>query len=68
MIEVYLDDGECKNFIEPDRWAKECCASYTGVTITDISDVSYSADEVAVYSFGNSADAAFFTLKWKAND
>lgn len=68
MIEVYLDDSECKNFSEPDRWAHECCESYCGVTVTDISDVSYAADEVAVYRFGNSADAAFFTLTWKAND
>jgi hypothetical protein len=26
----------------------------------------YIADEIATYSFGNSADAAFFTLTWKA--
>lgn len=66
MIEVYLDDCDCKNFLEPDRWAKECCDSYRGVTIQDVSDYSYDADEIAVYTFGNSADAAFFTLTWKA--
>jgi len=65
MIEVYLDDAECSNFLEPARWANECCASYQGVTIVDTSDV-YIADEIATYSFGNSADAAFFTLTWKA--
>jgi len=36
-----------------------------GVDIVDTSDV-YVADEIATYSFGNSADAAFFTLTWKA--
>lgn len=66
MIEVYLDDGECKNFSEPDRWASECCESYRGVTVQDVSDFSYDADEIAVYAFGNSADAAFFTMKWKS--
>ena len=65
MIEVYLDDAECKNFLEPDRWARECCASYRGVSIVDTSDV-YVADEVATYMFDNSADAAWFTLQWKS--
>ncbi len=65
MIEVYLSDLDCDNFLEPARWASECCASYQGVTIVDTSDV-YIADEIATYSFGNSADAAFFTLTWKA--
>jgi hypothetical protein len=65
MIEVYLDSAECKNFAAADRWARECCASYAGVNIVDTSDV-YVADEVATYTFGNSADAAFFTLTWKA--
>lgn len=66
MIEVYLDDAECKNFAEPDRWARELCESYHGVTVQDVSDFSYDADEIAVYAFGNSADAAFFTMRWKA--
>ena len=65
MIEVYLTDAECKNFAEPAAWALECCASYRGVSIVDTSDV-YIADEVATYMFNNSADAAFFTMTWKA--
>jgi hypothetical protein len=65
VIEVYLSDLDCANFLEPDRWARECCAGYQGVTIVDTSDV-YVADEVATYAFNNSADAAFFTLTWKA--
>jgi hypothetical protein len=68
MIEVYLDDAECKNFSEADRWARECCDSYRGVDVQDVSDVSYVADEIAVYVFGNSADAAMFTMRWKGND
>ena len=66
MIEVYLDDAECSNFLEPDRWARECCASYEGVSIQGLKDHYYPADEIATYSFGNSADAAFFTMTWKA--
>ncbi len=68
MIEIYLDDAECKNFAEADRWARECCDSYRGVDVQDGSDVSYVADEIAVYVFGNSADAAMFTMRWKGND
>ena len=67
MIEVYLDDAECKNFAEADRWARECCDSYCGVSIVDTSDV-YVGDEVATYRFHNSADAAMFTMRWKGND
>lgn len=66
MIEVYLDDAECKNFAEADRWARECCESYRGVTVQDVSDFSYTADEIAVYTFESSTDAAWFTLTWKA--
>lgn len=66
MIEVYLDDSECKNFSEADRWARELCESYQGVTVQDVSDFSYTADEIAVYVFESSADAAFFTMRWKA--
>ena len=66
MIEVYLDDAECKNFAEADRWASECCASYAGVVINDIHDLGLGSDELAVYRFESSADAAFFTLTWKS--
>lgn len=66
MIEVYLDSAECKNFLEPDRWARECCESYCGITVSDIGDlISIGGDEIAVYMFHSSADAAFFTMMWK---
>ncbi len=66
MIEVYLDSGECVNFAAADRWARDCCNSYQGVTISDIHDFGVGVDELAVYKFESSADAAFFTLTWKA--
>ncbi len=65
MIEVYLDDSDCKNFAAADRWARDCCASYRGVTVCDIHEFSPVADELAVYRFESSADAAFFTMTWK---
>lgn len=67
MIEIFLNDQDCKNFAESDRWACECCASYQGVTVSDVSDVSCSFNEIAVYSFTNSTDAAWFSLMWKGN-
>lgn len=65
MIEVTLDSNVCSSFAEPDAWAAANCASYRGLNIVDVSDF-YDADEIATYSFGNSADAAWFTLTWKA--
>lgn len=65
MIEVYLDDSDCKNFLDADRWARECCGGYVGIQVSDVSDFSYFADEVATYRFTNSADAALFTMMWK---
>ena len=64
MIEVYLNDSDCKSFSAADAWARESCVGYAGVSVV-ISDF-YDADEIAVYSFTNSADAAFFTMTWKA--
>jgi hypothetical protein len=66
MIEVYLNDRDCASFSAADAWAVQNCASYGGVSVSDVSDVSYAFDEIGVYSFGNAADAAFFTLMWRA--
>jgi len=68
MIEVYLTDKNYSNFAEISQWAQENCTSYMGVDVQDISDFSYVSDEIAIYKFDNSADAAMFTLKWKTND
>ena len=64
MIEVSLDNVECASFSAADAWARESCVGYAGVSVV-VSDF-YDADEIAVYSFTNSADAAFFTMTWKA--
>jgi hypothetical protein len=65
MIEVNLDNVECASFSAADAWARESCAGYVGLRVVDVSDF-YDADEIAVYSFTNTADAAFFTMTWKA--
>jgi hypothetical protein len=67
VIEVYLDNSECSDFAAADAWAKSSCVGYLGVGVRELKDYYYpDADEVAVYSFNNSADAAFFTMTWKA--
>ena len=68
MIEVYLDDGDGVNFLDAANWAKANCVGFCGVRISDISDISYVADELAVYKFSNSADAAWFTMQWKGKN
>ena len=65
MIEVYLDSDICRSFADADAWALENCASYRGVTVVDTSDVC-AADEIATYSFANTADAAWFTMQWRS--
>jgi hypothetical protein len=65
MFEVYLSDEHHKIFSKADVWAKENCVSYRGVSITDVSDFSLTADEIASYKFDRSTDAAFFTMMWK---
>ena len=68
MIEVYLDDGDGVNFSEADAWANNNCQTYKGVEITDVSDLSYFADEIAIYKFDCSSDAAWFTMQWKGRN
>ena len=65
MIEVTLDSNVCSSFAEPDAWAVANCASYRGLNIVDVSDF-YDADEIAVYNFDNTADAAWFTMQWRS--
>ena len=64
-IEVYLDDVACSDFAAADTWAREHCASYTGVSVHITHGLDLRGDELAVYRFDSSADAAWFTLQWQ---
>lgn len=70
MIEVYLNDSKIpyevaqRRFVEADQWAQENCKSYQGFNVQDVSDFSYTMDQVALYRFGNDKDANWFTLRW----
>lgn len=46
-------------------WALKNCPSYNGMSIQDVSDVSYEWDEIAEYRFTDEKDVMFFELKWK---
>ena len=48
-----------------DQWAQECCASYIGYEVVDVSDVSMQWDEIGEYIFRDEQDALIFTLKFK---
>lgn len=69
-VEVYLDDGDGISFKEAADWAASNCAGYLNVNITAISEIAIllGADEIAVYEFSNSADAAWFTMQWKGRN
>lgn len=64
-IEVYLDDVACSDFAAAAAWAREHCASYTGVAVHITHGLGLRGDELAVYSFDCDADAAWFTLQWQ---
>lgn len=50
------------------NWAKEHCQSFESFEITDVSDVSLTADEIAEFCFGNQQDLLMFKLKYPCSD
>ena len=48
-----------------DQWAQVHCESYTGYSVTEVSDVSTQWDEVGEYIFREERDALVFSLKFK---
>ena len=53
------------NFMEMDRWAKDCCVSYRDFKVTDTSDIS-EWDYLATFVFSTYEDSIAFRLRWKA--
>ena len=70
MVEIYLNDANMNQdqselyFMRADWWAREHCSSYQGHHVQDVSDVSYTHDYVALYTFADDSDATLFKLKW----
>jgi hypothetical protein len=65
VIEIAVLNTDA-DFLTVDSWARHCCASYVGFSIVDIVRMSLPADEVAVYRFLHSEDAALFKLRWRS--
>lgn len=53
------------NFMEMDRWAKDCCVSYKNFDVADTSDIS-EWDYLATFVFSTYEDSIAFRLRWKA--
>jgi len=71
MKVVYLSDEKIPyeaahaHFKKAADWAKEQCDSFIGYNVQDVSDVSYTYDNVAQYTFRDPKDAIWFELKWR---
>lgn len=72
IIEVLISDEKSGGYDNNSHyfnnihcWAKEHCASYVGVHVQDVSDVSYQWDEIAAYTFTDEKDVVLFKLKWE---
>ena len=52
-------------FAQASVWAKNHCVSYVNYHVQDVSDVSYTWDQIAEYRFNNEKDAVMFSLKWR---
>jgi hypothetical protein len=50
--------------LEIKRWARANCKSFFWYDVTDVSDVSYTMDEIHVYYFIDSKDVILFQLRW----
>ena len=62
IYEVYLADQD--NWDEITAWAKKHCDSFKKAEVTDVSDASYFADEIGVYTFRDHKDVTWFKLMW----
>lgn len=52
-------------FAQASVWAETYCVSYINYHVEDVSDVSYTWDQIAEYRFNNEKDAVMFSLKWR---
>lgn len=73
MIVVYLNDSKMSYeeasqlFEEAGAWASRQCQTFVDFNVADVSDVSYTYDQIAEYRFKDPKDALMFELKWKSS-
>jgi hypothetical protein len=72
MAQVLLTDAKFEYrraqvfFKECESWAREHCPSFTKMEVLDVSDVSYTYDQIATYEFSDEKDAFWFTTAWQS--
>lgn len=70
MITVYLTDEHISydaaivQFESAAQWAREYCPSFIGYHVVDVSDFSYTCDQITEYRFSDARDVLMFKLRW----
>jgi hypothetical protein len=59
------DASATASFKEMEQWARDNCNSFIGCEVADVSDFSYTFDEIAEFKFGCEKDSMWFRLKWE---
>lgn len=68
--EVWLDDRGLSYdqsellFLQAEHWARTHCESFDQVIYTDLSDTSYTIDQLAEFQFRDEKDALMFSIKY----
>lgn len=63
-LTVYVTDSDYSRFEELHTWAQQCCSSYEGIKIKNVSDIMPNCNELAEFRFAHLDDAALFRLRW----
>lgn len=66
-IQVYISDPKERHGVNGrniKNWARANCKSFFWYDVTDVSDTSYTTDEIHVYFFIDEKDVTLFQLRW----
>ena len=66
-IKIHISDPKDKHGVggrEIKNWARAHCKTFFWYDVTDVSDASYTTDEIHCYYFINEQDVTLFTLRW----
>lgn len=69
-IKVFVSDPKDHHGVrglDIKRWAQANCKTFFWYDVTDVSDASYTSDEIHVYYFIDEKDVTFFMLRWGGN-
>jgi hypothetical protein len=66
-IRVMISDPKDRHGVDGraiKNWARVNCKTFFWYDVTDVSDVSYTTDEIHCYYFIDERDVNWFTLRW----